>query len=437
MKIAVFGIGYVGCTLAIYLARAGFHILGVDIVRDKLDLLNSGQLPIFEPGLQELFAQVRTGASGGSFRAVDQSDEQIYQSAVSMICVGTPTLPDNSIDLTQIQDTCKTVGKVIKSQDQVHHVIVRSTIPPGTTEDLVIPGLEKSSGKRAGRDFLVTFYPEFLRQGQGLKDMCHPSLNIVGCKDDLQIELIKEVFKDVTRPPVKTSIRTAEMIKYANNTFHAVKVAFTNEIATIAKAYSVDSTELMNIFCSDNVLNISSQYMRPGFAFGGSCLSKELRGALHLARKKQVDTPLLKSVVPSNVQHIERLISGIQQSRKNSIGFLGITFKSETDDIRESPLITVIETLLKNPSYKKTKAIVVCDKELVEKRLKSLFSGQVRLITDQQQFLESVELLVLGPYAIEEDIIDQYIGFEGKIIDLLWHPVPRKLMMNPGYERLC
>jgi len=193
----------------------------------------------------------------------------------------------------------------------------------------------------------------------------------------------------------------------------------------------------MKIFCSDKVLNISSQYLRPGFAFGGSCLSKELRGALNLATKKQVDTPLLRSVVPSNVRHIERLTSVIQLSRQDPIGFLGVSFKSGTDDIRESPLITVIDTLLKSPSYKKSKSIVVCDKELVEKKLKSLFSGQVRLITNQQQFLESVELLVLGPYAIEEDIVDRFIAFKGKIVDLLWHPVPRKLMMNPGYERLC
>ena len=436
MKINIYGLGYVGSVISICLASLGHEVIGIEVVPEKVDALNSGQLHIYEPGLQELFKSVIKKKTPGTFHAVKQLE--LYNNAdVSIICVGTPGLTSGNIDLGQIEQTIKVIGGMLRHTGDRHDIIVRSTIPPGTTEDIIIPILEAESGRSLGDDFSVCFYPEFLREGQAIHDFFNPSLNIVGSHDDLSMKLIGSIFKKVKKPPIKTHIKTAEMIKYANNTFHALKVTFSNEIATICKPYGVNSNELMRLFCSDNVLNISPYYLRPGFAFGGSCLQKELKGMLYLAKNRGFKPPLLDAIIPSNEEHINRLLSLIENSGGNSICFIGATFKPDTDDIRESPILSAIDKLLHLPSYKVPKRIKIFDQEDVCKKVQKLFKDRIEYTSNQSDFVKSVDVIVLGPKPLNKELVSELLDFEGVIIDLKWHTVPDSLKEKPGYTVIC
>ena len=343
MNLAVFGLGYVGCVSAASFAADGHQVVGADVNAGKVEAVNAGRSPIVEPGLEQLLAE---NVAAGRLRATIDTAEAVRASDVSLLCVGTPSRKNGSLDLTALSRVAESVGAALRDVRSYHVVIVRSTVLPGTTHELVIPALERASGKKYGEDFGVSVNPEFLREGTALKDFRAPPLTLVGHNHAEDGASTIGLYSSVDSPLVGTSIRVAEMIKYASNTWHALKVCFANEIGTLCKHIGVDSHEVMDIFCRDQKLNLSSYYLKPGFAFGGSCLPKDLRALQYRAKELDVELPVLGSILSSNRQHIQRAYDEIVETGKKKVALLGFSFKAGTDDLRESPLVILAEALL-------------------------------------------------------------------------------------------
>ena len=343
MKISIFGLGYVGSVSAACFAREGHEVIGVDVNPLKVEIINEGRSPIVEPHLNELMTE---GVKAGRLRATTDGAEAIAASDVSLVCVGTPGNSNGSLDLTHIKNACKQIGVALASVDREHVVVIRSTLLPGSIERHVIPTLEVYSGKRAGKDFGVAINPEFLREGSSVYDFDNPPFTLIGADDEHVASLVGHLYARLNAPLFTLRIKEAEMVKYACNCFHALKVAFANEIGNICKPLEVDSHRVMEVFCQDTKLNLSPYYLKPGFAFGGSCLPKDLRAITYKAKELDVDVPLLSSVLQSNERQIERAINMVLQTGRKNIGVLGLSFKQGTDDLRESPIVTVIERLL-------------------------------------------------------------------------------------------
>jgi GDP-mannose 6-dehydrogenase len=342
-KISVFGLGYVGAVSLACLARDGHEMTGVDIDRAKLDLLRSGQAPIVETGIQEL---TRAVMRGGTVTITDSVRDAILSTDLSFVCVGTPARPNGNQDLTAITRIAEQIGAALPEKATRHIIVVRSTVKPGTVEEVIKPAIEASSGLQAGRDFALCFQPEFLREGTSINDYDKPPITVVGTDDDEAAHVLRSVFGHLPCEFVQTSIRTAEMLKYACNAFHAVKVTFANEIGRISQVAGVDPHEVMKLLCMDRALNISSAYLRPGFAFGGSCLPKDLKALLYLAKSNDVELPMLGNILPSNAAHIEHAIEQVLASGRRTIGMIGLSFKAGTDDLRESPLVIMAERFI-------------------------------------------------------------------------------------------
>ena len=318
MKVSVFGLGYVGSVTAACLARDGHTVTGVDVNPMKVEMVASGQSPVIESGLGELMSEV---VGSGLLRATTDSQEAVLDSDVSMICVGTPSNGNGSLDLKYVEKVCAEIGTALATKDDYHVVVVRSTVLPGTVHQRVVPILEERSGKRAGVDFGVCMNPEFLREGKAIEDYYHPSQVVIGEFDSRSGSVVQRLYEAVEAPVVRTAISTAEMVKYANNAFHALKIAFANEIGNLAAAHGVDGAEVMDIFVRDTRLNISPSYLMPGFAFGGSCLPKDLRAILYRAKEVDLELPVLASVLQSNerqirygIEQVER--TGLKASRR-------------------------------------------------------------------------------------------------------------------------
>ncbi|NSW52305.1 MAG: UDP-glucose/GDP-mannose dehydrogenase family protein [Anaerolineae bacterium] len=343
MKVAVFGLGYVGCVMAACLAHDGHQVLGVDINPTKVDLLNAGQSPILESGLQEL---VSMGVQSGKLGATVDHQSVVQQSDISVICVGTPSRDNGSLRVEDVEHVCEQIGTDLRNTPAYHVVVVRSTVLPGTVEGRLIPILELASGRKAGVDFGVCMNPEFLREGSAIRDYTQPGLFVIGELDQRSGDVLQAIYQSIPLSPIRTTLRTAEMVKYTCNAFHAMKVVFGNEIGMIAKANGVDGQEVMQIICQDHHLNISPTYLRPGFAFGGSCLPKDLRAILYRAKELDIDVPMLGSILQSNHGHVQTAIRMVEKTGKHKVGVLGLSFKPGTDDVRESPTITLIETLI-------------------------------------------------------------------------------------------
>ena len=343
MNISVFGLGYVGAVSARCLAHDGHLVIGVDPNRTKIDLLNEGRSPIIE---REIGPMIEKAVSSGRLHATSDVQEAVSQTELCVICVGTPSQLNGNLDLTYVRRVCEEIGAALRERAGYFVVAVRSTMLPGTMRDVVIPFLERSSGKIAGQDFGVCIHPEFLREGTAVADFYQPPKIVIGEDGTRCGDLIMRLYENIQAPVVRTAIEVAEMVKYADNAWHAVKVGFANEIGALSKAVGIDGQKVMKIFCQDLKLNLSAHYLSPGFAFGGSCLPKDVRALSYRARSLDVKVPLLDAVLPSNEVHIERGLRLITFQGHKKIGVLGFSFKAGTDDLRESPVVGMIERLL-------------------------------------------------------------------------------------------
>lgn len=343
MKISIFGMGYVGTVSAGCLARDGHEVIGIDPIDTKVNLINAGCTPIVEAEIGEIVSEsVRTKR----LRATSDQNEAIRETDLSFVCVGTPSQVNGNLDLTYIRRVCEQIGQAIKNKTDRHTVVIRSTVLPGTMRQMIIPVLEEHSGKKAGVDFGLCNNPEFLREGSAVRDFYNPPKTIIGELDQLSGDLLAELYAALNAPMIRTDVETAEMVKYVDNCWHALKIGFANEIGNVCKSLSIDAHKVMNIFCQDRKLNISSAYLEPGFAFGGSCLPKDLRALAYTAKTRDLHLPILTSILPSNEMQVIRGLQLIMEKGHRRVGVLGFSFKAGTDDLRESPIIEVIERLL-------------------------------------------------------------------------------------------
>jgi GDP-mannose 6-dehydrogenase len=420
MQIAVFGLGYVGVVSAACLARDGHSVVGVDPNSLKVDLLRQGKSPIVEPGLEELI-----GAAVAAGRLVAGSDPAmaVHQCDLLLVCVGTPGQPNGSLDLSYVRRVVQQIGAALAGASGYKVVVIRSTLLPGSMQSVVIPTLEESSGRRAGSDFGVCINPEFLREGSAIYDFDHPPKTVIGACDERAAAGVRELYAGLSAPLIVTDLRTAEMVKYVDNSWHALKVTFANEVGRLCKAMGVDARLAMRLFCMDTKLNISSAYLRPGFAFGGSCLPKDVRALTYQGRLLDVDTPVLSAILASNQLHIAHALAMIRATGRRRVGLLGLSFKEGTDDLRESPVVTLAEQLI-GKGYE----LAVYDKNV---RLASLMGANReyilnhiphigRLMVDRaEQLLEHAEVVVVASAERELRALLEKLPAEKSIIDLV------------------
>jgi len=343
MKLSVLGLGYIGAVSAGCLARDGHEVIGVDPEPRKVDLINAGRTPVIEKEIGEI---IEEQVAAGRLRATTDVAAAIGTSDLLLVCVGTPSMPNGGIDLKYVRRVCEQIGTGLKRHHGAPVVVVRSTMLPGTMRELVIPTLEASSGKRAGTEFGVCINPEFLREGAAVHDYYHPPKTVVGEFNRASGDLLASLYARMPGPLIRTDIETAEMVKYADNAWHALKVGFANEIGNVCKALEVDGHRVMDIFCQDTKLNLSPYYLKPGFAFGGSCLPKDLRALLYKAKTLDLTLPILGAILPSNERQIERGVRAVVERGSRKVGILGFSFKSGTDDLRESPVVELAERLI-------------------------------------------------------------------------------------------
>ena len=343
MKISIFGLGYVGAVSLACLSRDGHEVVGVDIDRTKLELIAAGKTPVVEEGMVELMQQV---AASGRVTVTADARAAVLASELSLVCVGTPSAPNGSQDQKAILHLAREIGEALKTKREPHVVVFRSTVVPGTVEDVLRPIIEDASGKKDGVDFHLCFQPEFLREGSSIRDYDKPPFTIIGANHERPAERLQALFGHLPCKFIRTTVRAAEMMKYCCNNFHALKITFANETARLCAALGVDPFEVMDLVCQDTQLNISKAYLKPGFAFGGSCLPKDLRATSYLAKTHDVELPMLSSILASNQAHLAVALDKVLATGKRRVGFLGLSFKTGTDDLRESPLVTLAEQLI-------------------------------------------------------------------------------------------
>ncbi|MFF7108992.1 nucleotide sugar dehydrogenase [Pseudomonas sichuanensis] len=397
MNISIFGLGYVGAVCAGCLSARGHHVLGVDIAQAKIDMINQGRSPIVEPGLEQLLLD---GVRQGRLRGTTDVQAAILATDLSLLCVGTPSKANGDLDLKYMAAVCQEIGTALRDKGSRHTVVVRSTVLPGTLKNLVIPTLEKASGKQAGVDFGVAVNPEFLRESTAIQDYDFPAMTVIGELDRQSGDLLESLYQGLDAPVIRKSIEVAELIKYTCNVWHATKVSFANEIGNIAKASGVDGREVMDVVCQDYKLNLSRYYLRPGFAFGGSCLPKDVRALTYRAGQLDVAHPLLASLMASNRQQVEHAFNLVTRHGKRRIALLGLAFKAGSDDLRESPLLTLAEQLIgkgyqlsifdANVDYARSFG---ANRQYIEQQIPHVSS---LLRSDLDQVIDEAEVIVLG-----------------------------------------
>ena len=436
MNISIFGLGYVGTVCAACLAAEGHTVVGVDVHEGKVDAINAGIAPVVEPEVMTLIKEAR---AQGRLSATTSSRDAVLASDISFVCVGTPSQANGSLDLTYLRRVCEDIGTALQAKDAPHLVVLRSTMLPGTSEDLLIPILEKCSGKTLGQGLDVCYNPEFLREGSSVHDFYHPPKIVVGEHGEGAADAMLGLFAKIPAPVVRTTIRVAEMVKYTDNAFHALKVTFANEIGHLAKKMGIDSHEVMAIFCQDTKLNLAPTYLKPGFAFGGSCLPKDLRALTYQARQFDLESPLLSAILQSNAAQVRMVVQRLVGLGRKRVGFLGMAFKPNTDDLRESPLVEVIETLLgkgyrirvydRNVSLSR---LVGANKRFVEEHIPHLSSLLVDTIED---VLAESDVIVIGYQAPEFAEAIQRARPEQVVVDLA--RVARHAATPAAYDGIC
>lgn len=440
MNISIFGLGYVGCVSAACLAREGHHVVGVDVSQMKVDMITDGKSPIVEKGLDIILADAVAGRTKGRLSATTDAAQAMADTDISLICVGTPSNANGSLRLDYVRNCARDIGQGLKNKSSYHVVVARSTMLPGTVEEVIIPEIERLSGKRAGADFGVAMNPEFLRESTSIADFYEPPVTVIGELDTKSGDALEKMYHFLSAPVARTPIKTAEMVKYACNSFHGLKVAFGNEIGSICKSMGIDSHQVMNIFCMDDKLNLSSYYLKPGFAFGGSCLPKDLRAITYKARELDTEVPVLSSIMDSNRRHIEKAAARIIGSGRRKIGILGLSFKAGTDDLRESPLVILTETLIGKgfeiKIYDRNVAIAKlfgANKQYIEEEIPHISS----LMTDSlDEVVTASEILIIGNKSPEFASVIAMAGNDTMIYDLV--RITDDLdAAPPGYEGIC
>ena len=436
MRLSIFGLGYVGCVSAACFARDGQQVIGVDINRVKVDIINSGRSPIVEPGIEHLIKQ---GVASGSLQATTDVRRAVHSSDISLVCVGTPGNHNGSLDLSYVERVCQQIGEAIKSKPGSHIVVMRSTMLPGSIEEKVVPTLETFSAKRRGPDFTVAINPEFLREGSSISDFANPPFTLIGADDEDTAAQLRRLYAHIDAPVITMGIKEAEMVKYACNCFHALKITFANEIGSICKAMKVDSHKVMDALCRDTKLNLSPYYLKPGFAFGGSCLPKDLRAITYKAKQMDVDAVMLNSILASNRLQVERAVDMVLSTGRKHVGVLGLSFKTGTDDLRESPMVNLIETLigkgLKLSIYDRDVELARlfgANREYIEREIPHI--SQL-MSAELDEVIERSEVIVIGKKEEEFHALSEKLNNGRVIIDLV-----RLLEVEEGrtsYQGLC
>jgi GDP-mannose 6-dehydrogenase len=397
MKLSIFGLGYVGTVTSACFARNGHEVVGVDINPQKVALLNDGKSPIVE---EEIGGMVMENVRAGRLRATAEAQDAIMNTDISLICVGTPSNGNGSLSLHSVIAVCRSIAQVLRQKKAYHLLVLRSTVLPGTVNRVILPLLEQESGKKVGSGFGLCFNPEFLREGSSVKDFYAPPFTLIGARDRSTAEKAQVLYQDIDAPIYLTSLEVAETIKYACNAFHALKIAFANEMGAYCKALGIDSHQVMEIFSADAKLNVSKAYLRPGFAFGGSCLPKDLRALLYEAKMHDIQLPVMQSILPSNELHLQRAVEMVTAQRRKKVGLLGLSFKAGTDDLRESPLVKLMETLLGKGYELKVfdrdvsiARLTGANKEFIEKEIPHL---SCLLSKSLDEVLDFAEVLIIG-----------------------------------------
>lgn len=420
LRISVFGLGYVGCVSAACFAKEGHEVVGVDVNPSKVDMINNGVATIVEHGIGELVTEMR---ATGRLRATTDVCDAVHASDVSLVCVGTPSKPNGALDLGYVERVCEEIGAAIRDKRSRHAVIIRSTVLPGSTQGVVVPALERASGMKAGVDFGVGMNPEFLREGSSIKDFYDPPFTVIGSEDPQTVEVVRALYATIDTSFHAVATGVAEMLKYACNCYHGLKVAFANEIGNVAKSLGVDSHEVMRLFCLDTKLNVSPAYLKPGFAFGGSCLPKDLRGLTYRARTLDLDTPVLAATMASNQLQIGRAFDLVAATGRRRIGVLGLAFKSGTDDLRESPMVTLIERLI-GKGFEitiydrdvRSASIIGSNREYVEREIPHIWE-LMRASVDE--VLAAADVVVVGNGSAEFREILPRLRPDQRVVDLV------------------
>jgi GDP-mannose 6-dehydrogenase len=426
-RISIFGLGYVGTVTAACFAHQGNHVTGVDLSPGKV-----------EPQLSDMIAESHQACH---LHATSDSPAAVMNSDISFLCVGTPSLRNGKLDLGHIEPVCRQIGETLKKKASFHLVVLRSTVLPGTAESIVVPTLESASGKRMGKEFGVCVNPEFMREGTAIADFLEPSMTVIGASNAEHSRMLRELYSWAPGQTFETSFRSAEMVKYVCNAWHATKVSFANEVGTLAKELGVDAESVLEIFLADTKLNISPSYLKPGFAFGGSCLPKDVRALNYRAKEVDLDLPLFESLLPSNEAHLDRAIRMILATGKKQIAVLGLSFKAATDDLRESPQVQLVKRLIGEG----------CEVQIWDDNV-----SLGRLIGSNRQYIEEViphigsllnpsldevlslaQVVVIGTRGIDKKILDSHLHPGHFVVDLVNLERSRRPTISGSYEGIC
>jgi GDP-mannose 6-dehydrogenase len=418
-RVSVFGLGYVGAVTAACLAHKGHEVIGVDVNPLKIEMMESGQAPVLEPRLKEL---IEEGHRSAKLHATTETYSAVQESDISFICVGTPSLRNGCLDLSSVKRSCQDIGDALRSKKDFHLLVIRSTVLPGTAMSVVIPAIEGASGKRGGIDFGVCSNPEFTREGCAVADFLNPAITVLGADDLSHLEALRVLYRDTPGQIFETSLGEAEMVKYVCNVFHALKVTFANEIGSLCAQLNLDARTITEIFTADKKLNISKAYLDPGFAFGGSCLPKDIRALAYRAKQLDLDLPLLRAVLPSNKAHLDRAVEAVLETKCKKVGVLGLSFKSGTDDLRESPSVQLIKRLLGEGCD-----VQVWDKDVSIGRLtgsnRQYIQEEIphigaRLSTKLEDVIEQAEVVVIGTDTLDNETLRAAIRPDQSVVDL-------------------
>lgn len=437
-SISVFGLGYVGTVTAACLAYQGNQVIGVDLSPTKVDAMASGRSPILEPRVSELISNAH---QAGRLHAMNDPSAAVLKTDISFLCVGTPSLRNGKLDLGHIGPVCREIGEALKKKNSFHLIVLRSTVLPGTAETVVVPTIEQASGKRMGRDFGVCVNPEFMREGTAVADFLEPAMTIIGAAEQHHSAVLRELYAWVPGRVFETSFRSAEMVKYVCNAWHAVKVSFANEVGTLAKELGVDAESVIEIFTADTKLNVSATYLKPGFAFGGSCLPKDVRALTYRAKELDLQLPLFEAILRSNEAHLDRAVEMVLETGKKKIGMLGLSFKAATDDLRESPHVQLVKRLLgegrqvriwdDNVSLGR---LIGSNRQFIEDVIPHIGS---LLSTSLPDVVEDSEVVVLGIRGMGNNVLRRSLRPDHIVIDLVNLERASRPTASDHYEGIC